>query len=163
MKKEIGGRKLSPEDRMKAILAKQAEADETKRAEEAAESIATDQAEAMRAEVTGIWDSKLKPALLKMIAEANESMPGGRKLFVQLNGPAHQSSLVVDEILFSFEDKAVSLLTKKCTVRILPDGIVVVSMESHYRRSAKGYNFEALTATEDRMKGIVLDYLEMEL
>jgi hypothetical protein len=151
---------MSTEDRMKAILAKQAAADKAAAEEEARLAVATRDAKALRSQVEQKW-SQLSTVLSETIKTANASM-AGRTLYVAYEN-LPPGGMLVSELVFSFENKPPNRMHPKCGVRVNPDGTIIVSIDNAVVSPKKTYRLDALAATKKQIEGIVFDFLELNI
>jgi hypothetical protein len=150
------------EERLKAILAQQDLADQAKAASEVDAANQEKVEKAQRTEIKKVWVGKLRPSFLAFIELINASMKGGRKLYV-IPGNLPDNALLVDEISFSFENKAPSLIRTKCSIAVNQDGKILVRSTDANGRPSKTYNFEAHSVEPETLEAVALDFIEANI
>jgi hypothetical protein len=151
---------MVPNDRMKAILEKQAAADRAREAKAAQEAAAEKDEKALQSKVEQIWP-RLEGVLTETIKSANAAMTGDRKLYV-LYGQRAAGSMEVASVILSLENAPPNLIRRKCVVSVRPDGTIFVAIDGD-AAPKKNYRLDASTATHEQIEGIVYDFLELNI
>ena len=148
---------MTPEERMKAILERKEKADNIREAEEERLDRLKTEAAQKRVQVEADW-GKLRVVFIDYAKTLNDRL-GNKTL--HLYSEPHQNDLMVEILSATYEKHAPNTLTKeKLALRVFPDGIIRVVLDSRERSKNKHFDLDATTASHDDIKNALLDFVE---
>jgi hypothetical protein len=152
---------MGTEDRLKGILARQVAAANKARKDQEAADEAAEKARKLRAEVAQKWTEQ-RIHIEHFIDRLNQEIrANGQQLYVR--GPRPLSadpSRDVDEMDVGFEQYAVPGDMRKLLIRVGPNGEIYVHIATRNTSPVKHYTLNAFEATEEKLEGAVLDFLD---
>jgi hypothetical protein len=153
---------MSIEQRLQEIAAKQSAAEAARMQREDDAALKQAEQTALRERVESAW-AKLKTGLDAFIQKTNETVPGENKKVLVFPNQAAGDRSIVDTFYLALGKYPPTGSLQRCIVTVQQNGVVMVRMGTTSQMPAKSYSLDALTATDEQIGGIVLDFLDINI
>jgi len=151
---------MNNKERTKAILSKIQVSEDARVKQEFEDNAKASAAAAVQKKVEAAW-ALLNTHLNGFVQNLNADLPKDTRIFIR-QGDASRTEYI-DTLNLSFDQYLTSAALRRCSLTVSKTGTISVRLGNATTNPVKNFNISALTATNDQIESVVLDFLEANI